>query len=96
MATATPTPTTTQQQQPIISLPPWTTERGPIVARWTLAALMAARCISIGELARSSGVSRQAITRARCGRGTTAMPTRRALARALGVEPDSIRWGVLS
>ncbi len=93
MATATPTPTTTQQH---IVLPPWSAERGPIEARWTLTSLLAARCLSIGELARASGVSRQAITRAMRGRGVTSMPVRRALARSLAVEADSIRWGAQS
>jgi hypothetical protein len=73
-------------------LPPWSPDRGPVEARWTLRQLMAARCVSGGELAKLSGVSRNAVSRAVNGRGTASMPSRRRIAAALAVETDVIDW----
>jgi transcriptional regulator with XRE-family HTH domain len=77
-----------------VILPTWSADRKPIPieARWTLEDLMSARCVSIGELSRAAGVSREAVSRALRGIRTSTMPTRRRLAQALGVEPDLIVW----
>ncbi len=86
---ATNTPTVDR-----IVLEPWSRDHKPIPveARWTLRDLMLARCISGGELAKLSGVSRNVVTRAINYHGTTSMPSRRRLAQALGVDPDVIAW----
>ncbi len=77
-----------------IVLEPWSLSRRPVPteARWSLRELMAARCVSGGELAKLSGVSRNAVSRAVNGRGTTSMPSRRRIAAALAVETDAIDW----
>jgi hypothetical protein len=75
-----------------ITLERWSPDRGPLRPRWTLATLMAARCLSGGELARLAGVSRGVVSRALNHQGTTSMPTRRKLASALAVETDAIQW----
>jgi hypothetical protein len=75
-----------------IVLPAWAPDRGPVEPKWTITQLLAARCVSIGEVSRTSGLSRATVTRAVRGTCAPTMPTRRRLAQALGVEPDAIAW----
>jgi transcriptional regulator with XRE-family HTH domain len=70
----------------------WTPSRKPItVPPWGLRELKAARAVSTSELAAAAGVDRATVTRA-LGGVRPSPRTRRALARALGVEPDMVRW----
>ena len=74
-----------------VSLPPWPADRQPVTPTWTVSELLSARCVSIGEMGRTAGISWQAVWRAAHGHPTS-MPTRRRIAAALAVETDAIRW----
>jgi hypothetical protein len=75
-----------------VALAQWPADRAPVTPRWTVAELLSARCVSIGELSRTAGISWQAAWRAAHGHGVLTMPTRRKVAAALAIEPDAIRW----
>jgi len=79
-------------EAPTVNLKPWPPSRGPIVAVWpSLEALRRARSLSISELAKWAGVDRNTAQRALRG-GRLSARTRRALAAALRVDPDSVQW----
>ena len=76
----------------MVSLTHWPPDRGPISPLWTLEALRTARVLSIGELADAAGVSWSTVSRVIHAQSPASASTRRALAAALGVDPDVIAW----
>ena len=70
----------------------WSPRRGPISPLWTLEGLRAARAVSIAELATRAGVNPSTVIRVLHGDSYGTPRVRRALAAALGVDPDAISW----
>jgi len=55
--------------------------------------LMAERCLNASSLAERAGLDRKVVEAILAGRYITSPRQRQALAEALGVQPEQVRWG---